>query len=138
MTEPVEKGYWIDVESMRVAGNVDAKGETRARSHCRFVRPLIRFTPDSRTYSVPLFLKRTPGKPTWMPQHCLPGNCVSCDADAGVSPALIEQHEADPTTLTGVGPQTFVESLGRGGATRARSHCRFARPLSHFTLDSLR
>ena len=86
MTEPGAKGYWIDVESMRVAGNVDSKG-----------------------------------KPTWVPQHCLPGNCVSCDADAGVSPALIEQLEADPTTPTGVGPQTFVESLGRGGATERRN-----------------
>jgi hypothetical protein len=30
----------------------------RGRSHCRFVPPLIRFIPDSLTYSVPLFLKR--------------------------------------------------------------------------------
>ena len=30
----------------------------RARSHCRFVLPFIRFIPDSLTYSVPLFLKR--------------------------------------------------------------------------------
>jgi hypothetical protein len=30
----------------------------RARSHCRFVRPRIHFIPDSRTYSVPLVLKR--------------------------------------------------------------------------------
>jgi hypothetical protein len=29
-----------------------------ARSHCRFVRPHIRFAPDSITYSVSLFLKR--------------------------------------------------------------------------------
>jgi hypothetical protein len=40
-------------------------GGGRARSHCRFIRPLIHFTPDSLTYSVPLFLKRqcdrTPG-----------------------------------------------------------------------------
>jgi hypothetical protein len=34
------------------------RGMHRARSHCRFVRPLIHFTPDSLTYSVPLFLKR--------------------------------------------------------------------------------
>jgi hypothetical protein len=27
----------------------------RARSHCRFVLPLIRFIPDSLTYSVPVF-----------------------------------------------------------------------------------
>jgi hypothetical protein len=31
---------------------------TRARSHCRFAPPLIHFTPESLTYSVPLFLKR--------------------------------------------------------------------------------
>ena len=40
-------------------------GLYRARSHCRFVPPFIRFIPDSLTYSVPLFLKqrcrRTPG-----------------------------------------------------------------------------
>ena len=30
----------------------------RARLHCRFVLPLIRFIPDSLTYPVPLFLKR--------------------------------------------------------------------------------
>jgi hypothetical protein len=30
----------------------------RARSHCRFVLPLIHFIPESLTYSVPLFLKR--------------------------------------------------------------------------------
>jgi hypothetical protein len=30
----------------------------RARSHCRFVPPLIHFIPDLLTYSVPLFLKQ--------------------------------------------------------------------------------
>jgi hypothetical protein len=34
------------------------RGRGGARSHCRYVLPLIRFTPESRTYSVPLFLKR--------------------------------------------------------------------------------
>ena len=33
-------------------------GHRRARSHCRFVPPLIHFIPDSLIYSVPLFLKR--------------------------------------------------------------------------------
>jgi arylsulfatase A-like enzyme len=33
-------------------------GDIRARSHCRFVLPLIHFIPDSLTYSVALFLKR--------------------------------------------------------------------------------
>jgi hypothetical protein len=33
-------------------------GERRARSHYRFVPPLIRFTPDSLTYSVSRFLNR--------------------------------------------------------------------------------
>ena len=40
-------------------------GAIRARSHCRFVPPLIHFIPDSLKYSVPLLLKRqcdpTPG-----------------------------------------------------------------------------
>ena len=37
------------------------EGEARARSHCRFVPPLIHFIPDSLTlltYSLPLFLQR--------------------------------------------------------------------------------
>jgi hypothetical protein len=34
------------------------RGGPRARSHCRFVPPLIHFIPDSLTYLVPLFLKR--------------------------------------------------------------------------------
>jgi hypothetical protein len=42
----------------------------RARSHCRFVLPLIRFIPDSRTYPVPLFLKPQYDRPlvehTWV------------------------------------------------------------------------
>jgi hypothetical protein len=33
-------------------------GAARDRSHCRFVLPLIRFIPESLTYSAPLFLKR--------------------------------------------------------------------------------
>jgi hypothetical protein len=33
-------------------------GAARARSHCRFVLPLIYLIPDSLTYSVALFLKR--------------------------------------------------------------------------------
>jgi hypothetical protein len=33
-------------------------GAGRARSHCRFVLPLMHFIPDSLTYSVTLFLKR--------------------------------------------------------------------------------
>ena len=36
----------------------DPRGGLRARSHCRFARPLIHFIPNSPTYSVPLFLKR--------------------------------------------------------------------------------
>jgi hypothetical protein len=49
----------------------------RARSHCRFVPPLLRFIPVSLTYSVPLSLKRqcdrtlthTPLRPRVAPTH---------------------------------------------------------------------
>jgi hypothetical protein len=41
-----------------VRGVADQGQVVRARSRCRFVLPLIYFTPDSLTYSVPLFLKR--------------------------------------------------------------------------------
>ena len=46
-------------------------GTPRARSHCRFVPPLIHFIPDSLTNLVPRFLKRQcdrtlpPGGPPW-------------------------------------------------------------------------
>ena len=50
-----------------------AGGENRARSHCRFVRPRIRFIPYSLRYSVPLFLKRqcdrTLGSQDALPHH---------------------------------------------------------------------
>ena len=36
----------------------DDGGPARARSHCRFVLPLIRFPPDSLTYLVPLCLRQ--------------------------------------------------------------------------------
>jgi hypothetical protein len=55
------------VSYTRAVQSSDAEGEPRARSHCRFVPPLVRFIPDLLTYLVPLFLKRqcdrTPGKP---------------------------------------------------------------------------
>jgi hypothetical protein len=41
-----------------IRGRGRAGGGRRARSHCRFVLPLINSIPDPRTYSVPLFLKR--------------------------------------------------------------------------------
>jgi hypothetical protein len=42
----------------RAAGPPALQGLARARSHCRFVPPLIHFTPDSLRDLVPLFLKR--------------------------------------------------------------------------------
>ena len=49
-------------ERARRAGRHGARarrgGEARTRSHRRFVPPFIHFTPDSRTYSVPPFLKQ--------------------------------------------------------------------------------
>ena len=52
-------------ESLRRAGGRQPPSRTaqtvtsagRARSHCRFVLPLIHFIPESLSYSVPLFLK---------------------------------------------------------------------------------
>ena len=45
--------------------NCRAGWRTRARSHCRFVLPLIHFIPDSLRYSVPLFLKRQCDRTLW-------------------------------------------------------------------------
>jgi hypothetical protein len=44
--------------AQRTAAAEAAQGDARARSHCRFVPPLIHCIPDLLTYSVPLFLKR--------------------------------------------------------------------------------
>ena len=41
-----------------VVDPIDPGGRSRARSHCRFVLPLIHFILESLIYSVPLFLKR--------------------------------------------------------------------------------
>jgi hypothetical protein len=50
----------------RTCGFAQPGGRGRARSYCRFLLPLVHFTPDSRTYSVPVFMKRrcdrTPGR----------------------------------------------------------------------------
>jgi hypothetical protein len=73
-------------------GRNSAGGDIRARSHCRFVLPLIHFTADFLTYSVPLFLKRqcdrTLGDIPWA--NPLPGfkggldNCsAACNKTAG-------------------------------------------------------
>ena len=45
-------------KKLPMADIAGSAGKSRARSHCRYVAPLIRFIPDSLTYSVPLFLKR--------------------------------------------------------------------------------
>jgi hypothetical protein len=54
----------------------------RARSQCRVARPLTRFIPDSRTYSVPLSLDRhrdqTPG-PAALEGCAAPGARLAAD-----------------------------------------------------------
>ena len=55
------------------------QGGLRVRLHCRFVLPLINCTPESLTYSVPLFLKR------------------QCDRTLGGLRAVVAQvHSAPP------------------------------------------
>ena len=47
------------------------EGGARARSHCHFVPPLIRFIPGLLTYSVPLFLKRQRDRTLGAPRAAL-------------------------------------------------------------------
>jgi len=49
---------FLRVRNVLDQATVAQVGLGRARSHCRFVPPLIHFIPDALTYSVPLFLKR--------------------------------------------------------------------------------
>ena len=48
-----------DLLGLRPPARQPGRGHGRAWSHCRFVAPLIHFTPDSLTDSVPLFLTRS-------------------------------------------------------------------------------
>ena len=56
------------------------EGAVRARSHCRFVLPLIHFIPDSLIYSVPLFLKRQCDRTLGAVQRRNDLSCVACGA----------------------------------------------------------
>jgi ankyrin repeat protein len=62
LTSAAELGHLETARLLLQAGanpsRADGEGATRARSHCRFASPLIHFTPELLTYSVPLFLKR--------------------------------------------------------------------------------
>ena len=62
LTSAAELGHLETARLLLQAGanpsRADGEGDTRARSHCRFAPPLIHFTPEVLTYSVPLFLKR--------------------------------------------------------------------------------
>ena len=59
------EGDSCDADDCCVFTCANFDGTCRARSHWRFVLPLIHLTPESRPYSAPLFLKRqcdrTPG-----------------------------------------------------------------------------
>jgi hypothetical protein len=71
-----------------------SRGGHRARSHCRFVLPLIHFIPYPLTYSVPLFLKRqcdrAPGGHADCAAQLLKGGAsANIKAEGGIT-ALIE------------------------------------------------
>ena len=84
----------------------------RARPHCRFVLPLTRFTLDSLTYSVPLFLKRRCGR--------APGDPLA--------------REPAEQRRRGAAAAHLPVGLPEG---RARPHCRFLPPLIRFMPDLL-
>ena len=51
---PLSELEQLDLFNTKVSGDVE--GLVRARSHCRFVLPLIHFITDLLTYSVPLYI----------------------------------------------------------------------------------
>jgi hypothetical protein len=76
-------------------------GMIRARPHCRFARPLSRFTPDPPTYSVPLFLKRRCGR--FLGMICGYVNGVrsgECSA-AAMAPANRQMGTGEPLEVGG-------------------------------------
>jgi hypothetical protein len=52
------RGRGRRLEALAAGPQAAPGGAARARSHCRFVPPLIHFIPDLLTRSAPLFLKR--------------------------------------------------------------------------------
>ena len=83
-------------------GHDDHCGVNRARSHCRFVLPLIHFIPDSRTYSVPLFseaeLRPDPRREARRP----------VEGDRLAAPGALRRDRAHPHDLGPAGPARGV------------------------------
>ena len=59
----------MDVADMYMLGHAPI-GDAGARSHYHYVRPLVHITPDSLTYSVPLFLKQQCDRTLGDAQRC--------------------------------------------------------------------
>jgi hypothetical protein len=57
-TKQTERREYGCAAPVQVRGPATWRGGGRVRSRCRFVLPRIHFTPDSRTYLVPLFSKQ--------------------------------------------------------------------------------
>jgi hypothetical protein len=68
-----DAGHGRPLRSQRfMTGTAAVEGTQRARSHCRFVPPLIRFIPYLLIYSVPLYLKRRCDRTLGTPEYMAP------------------------------------------------------------------
>jgi hypothetical protein len=86
-----------------------ANGAGRARSHCRFVLPLIHFRPDSLTYSLPLFLKRQCDR---TPGVGLLRSCGATSVDLPLASAAEGEHHSASGRLR-ASSQTLVEIVSQ-------------------------
>jgi hypothetical protein len=86
-----------------------AGGQARARPHCRFA-PLIHFTPDSRTYSAPFFLKRQCDRTLGQAARAGAGNAPASSAWRQRTPPVTAAQDSQG------GGRPAVGGRGGGGA----------------------
>jgi hypothetical protein len=87
-----------------------------ARSHYRAVSPLIHFTPESLTYSVPLFLKRqcdrTLGSYLSLDRVWSNGDSVSFELPTVSQPALIPYSRSGIDNIKGAEGLRYALKVG--------------------------
>jgi hypothetical protein len=92
-------------------------GGARARSHCRFVPPLIHFIPDLLAYSVPLNLKR------------------QCDRTLGGAPGRRGKKTGAPRSARGKASAAGSERKAARGTVEVRARGKAPTPPESDTLQ---
>ena len=109
-------------------GGARPGGGGRARSHCRFVLPLIHFTPDLLTYAVPVFLKRqcdqTLGLLWATGTRATGSGATSSTGDSGEDESTKYCRSVDPTGKDWRDCEGFILSQDMAGGVIIRSSLR--------------